>query len=268
MLRPSTVARHSRVGHCGEGQAGGGAHGLDRGENGGGAGGAVYANGACAPLGEQRGGMLRRGAIEAVAFVVDRNHDEHRKIGSSFTRGHESFARLVQRRHCLDDEQIRACFDQGMNLLREGGTCLFESGLAQGFEPHTQRTNRSADPGRSCLFFFQVGGGLFGQFDARGIDLSHFGAEAVAIEPKAVCTEGVGLKDFRARLEVLLVDGEDHARIGEIQLIEAPVDEDAAGIQHRAHSAISEDRPVGENVCKLRHSSVMLTHRWSKWAAG
>jgi len=56
--------------------------------------------------------------------------------------------------------------------------------------------------------------------------------------------EGVGLDDVRARLEVLLVDGADERRVGEVQLVEAAVHEHAAGVQHRAHGAVADDHAV------------------------
>ncbi len=99
-------AGHAGIGHGGEGKRGGFAHGLNGGEHGGRAGGAVDADGACAPLGEQGGGLLGRGAVEAVAFVVDGDHDQHGQMGGHFARGDESFAGLVERGHGFDDEHV------------------------------------------------------------------------------------------------------------------------------------------------------------------
>ena len=93
-----------------------------------------------------------------------------------------------------------------------------------------------------------------------GVDLGHFSGQSMAGQPEAVGAEGVGLKNLGAGLQVLLVNGEDQAGIGEVQLVVAAVDEDAAGVEHGAHGAVGEHGAAGEDVGKLRHSLVMLRH--------
>jgi hypothetical protein len=68
------------------------------------------------------------------------------------------------------------------------------------------------------------------------------------------------LKNLRARLQVFLVHRQNHCRVREIQLIEATIDEHSARVKHGAHGAIGKDRAVGEDVGKLGHSILMLSH--------
>ena len=49
--------------------------------------------------------------------------------------------------------------------------------------------------------------------------------------------------------------------IGEIQLVVAAVDEDAARVEHGAHGAVGEHGPASEDFGKLSHSVAMLSHR-------
>ena len=82
----------------------------------------------------------------------------------------------------------------------------------------------------------------------------------MAVEAEAVGAEGVGFKDFCAGLEIFLVDGEDEVGVGKVQLVVTAVDEDSARIEDRAHGAIGEHGAVGEDIGKLGHSIVMLSH--------
>ena len=83
----------------------------------------------------------------------------------------------------------------------------------------------------------------------------------MAGQAEAVGAEGVGLENLRAGLQILLVNGQNQAGIGEVQLVVAAVDEDAAGIKDCAHGAVGEHGAAGEDVGKLRHSLAMLSHK-------
>ncbi len=253
-------AGHAGVGHCRKRQSGGGAHGFNSGENGCRAGGAVDSDGARAPLGEQRGGLGGGCAIEAVALVVHRHHHQHGQVGSGFAGGGESFVGLVEGGHGFEDQQVDAGICEGFDLLREGGAGFVEPGFAEGFEAHSQRADGASDIRFAGLLFLEMRNGLACHSDAGGVDFSNFAGQAVAGKAKAVGAEGVGFKNLSAGLQVLLMDGEDEARVGEIQLVVAPVDEDAAGIEHSAHGAVGQYGTVGKNVGKLGHPLVMLRH--------
>ncbi len=63
--------------------------------------------------------------------------------------------------------------------------------------------------------------------------------------------EGVGLEDLGAGFDVLLVDLADQVGLRQVQLIEAAVDEHAAGVEHGAHGAIGHDDATGQLIAKF-----------------
>jgi len=202
---------------------------------------------------------LRGGcAVEAVAVVVHGDHDEDGEMRGDFAGGVEGFASLVEGGHGFQAEHVHAGGGKGLDLLGKGGAGLFQAGFAQGLQTHAEGADRAGYPGFAGLFVLEVLDGLAGKADACGVDLRDFAGEPVAAQAKAICAEGVGFQDLRAGLEVLLVDGEDEAGIGEIELVVAAVDEDAAGVKHGAHCAVGEDGAVGEDFSELAHSLAML----------
>ena len=54
-------------------------------------------------------------------------------------------------------------------------------------------------------------------------------------------------------LEVLVVDLPDEAGVREVELVEAAVQEDAAGVEHRAHGPVEDDGPRGQAVEERLH---------------
>ena len=80
------------------------------------------------------------------------------------------------------------------------------------------------------------------------VDLRDPVLEPVADQLVAVGAEGVGLDDVGAGPEVLPVDFLDEGGAGEVQLIEAAVDEDAAGVEHRAHRPVAEQDGLSQAV--------------------
>ena len=252
-------AGHAGVGHGRQGQRGGLAHGFNGGKHGGWAGGAVDADGARTPLREARGRMLGRGAIEAVAFVVDRDHDQDGQVGSDFTGGGEGFAGFVERGHGFNDEQVRAGLSQGIDLFGKGGTGFVEAGFAEGLKAHAKRADGAGDPGFSCLLFPEVLDGLAGKTDAGGVDFRDLASQSMAGQAEAVGAKGVGFDNLRTGLQIFLVDGENQAGVGQVQLVVTAVDEDATGVEHGSHGAVGENRAAGKDVGELGHSDAMLS---------
>jgi hypothetical protein len=80
----------------------------------------------------------------------------------------------------------------------------------------------------------------------------------VGPELEAVGAEGVGLDDLGPRLHVLVVDALHERGVGQVQLVEAAVQEDAAGVQNGPHGAVADDDtfldPLQERLhpCGLR----------------
>jgi len=251
-------ARHAGVGHGSQGQRGCGAHGLDGCQYRRGAGGAVHADGACAPLGEQGGGVRGRCAVKAVALVVDGDHNQHWQVRSDIVRSLERLLCLVQGGHGFDNQQVntvsRTVSSEHGDLLGEGGAGFVEAGFAERFKAYTERSDGAGNPGLAGLLFYKVIDGFARQPHASFIDFTHLAAEAVPGEAEAVGAKGVGLNDFGAGLKVLFVHGEDKARVGEIQFVVAAVDEHAARIEHRSHGAVGKHGAAQQGLGELRHS--------------
>ena len=162
------------------------------------------------------------------------------KLRRSFFGGQQSFARFIQRGHGLDDEQVDAGIGQGTDLLSKGGASFIEAGFAQRLEPDAERADGAGNVGGARLLLLEVVDGLPGQLDACGVDLGDLRGEAVAGEAEPVGAEGVGFEDLGAGLEVFLVNREDEVGVREVQFVVAAIDEDTAGVEHRAHGAIGE----------------------------
>ena len=73
------------------------------------------------------------------------------------------------------------------------------------------------------------------------VDRVQLVGEAERSELDAVRAERVGLDDVGAGADVFLVHLGDEVRLREVQRVEALVDEDALGVQHRAHRAITHE---------------------------
>jgi hypothetical protein len=171
----------------------------------------------------------------------------------------KSLVGFVQRRHGFDNQQVNAGFRQGANLLGKGRAGFVQAGLAQGLQAYAERTHRSGHPGFAGLLILEVLHGLPSQPYAGGVDFGHFPGQAMTRQPEAVGAKGVGFKNLGARLQILFVDRENQAGIGEIQLVVTAVDENPAGIEHSAHGAVGENGAIGKDVGKFGHSLVMLS---------
>src|SRR5206468_3373549 len=92
--------------------------------------------------------------------------------------------------------------------------------------------------------------------------------QAVHGELEAVRAEGIGLDPVGARLDVFGVNGLDDPGIVEIEHVEAGVERHAAGIEHGAHRAVAEERPLADaleegrghqTACRRRSASAAAT---------
>ena len=259
-VAPLDGPRHAGVGHGGQRQRGGPAHGLDGGQHRSRAGGAVHPDRSRAPFRQQRRGLSGRRAVQAVALVVHRHHHQYRQIGRRLSGSFQRLVCLIQRGHGLDNQKVDAGCSQGVNLLGEGRPGFVQAGLAQRLQTHSQRAHRSGYPGLAGMLFLQMLHRLAGQPHSGGIDFRHFAAQTMPGQPESIGPKGVGFKNFSPRLQVFLMDGQDQAGVGEVQFVVAAVDEDAAPVDHGTHGPVGEHRPVSEDVGELRHSLVMLSH--------
>src|ERR1035438_9862213 len=221
-------------------------------------------DGACAPLSKQGSGLLGRGAVEAVVLVVYRDHDQHRQIRRDSACSFKSYSGFVERGHGFDDKQVDAAswaaFCQNANLLGKGGAGFVEAGFAEGFQAHTERANRTSDPGLASLLVLKILDGLTRKANPGGVDFFHFPGQAMPGEADAVGSEGVGFDNLSPGLQVLFVNREDQTWVREIECGVAAVDEDPAGVEHGTHGAVGEQGAICEDLGKLGHSLVMLRH--------
>src|SRR5207237_1272368 len=94
-----------------------------------------------------------------------------------------------------------------------------------------------------------------GEPHAPGVDLAHPIREPVDRELEAVRAEGVRLDAVGPRGDVVGVDRLDDLRLVQVEDVEAGVERHAAGIEHRAHRAVAEERPRVEPAAKrVRHA--------------
>lgn len=174
-------------------------------------------------------------------------------MGRGLSGSDEGFPGLIERGHGLDHEEVDAGFGEGCDLLTESFAGFVEAGFAEGFEKNAEGADGAGDEGFACLLFFQVRCRLTGDAYAGDVDLSGTGGEAVAGESEAVGTKGVGFEDLSAALEVFLMDGENEGGVGEVELVVAAVDEDAARVEDGAHGAVAEDGAAGKDVIERSH---------------
>jgi len=190
--------------------------------------------------------VFRLVAVEGRAFLVEGERDDDGQLREGLDRGDRGPG-LVERGHRLEQEQVHAAFDEAFRLLAVGGDGLVEADVAEGLERLAQRSDRARHQGLALR-------GGPSDAGALAVDLGDLVLEAVGAELEAVGPERVGLDDLRSRLDVLLVHALDEAGVGEVQLVEAPVHEDAAGVQHRAHGAVAHDDTFGDALLEGLHA--------------
>jgi len=78
----------------------------------------------------------------------------------------------------------------------------------------------------------EIGGGA--------VDLLRLIGQAVAAQLQRIRAERVGLEDFGTRPDVLRMHFLHQPRLLEVELIVADVEEEAFGVQHRAHGPVED----------------------------
>ena len=119
-------------------------------------------------------------------------------------------------------------------LFREVLLRLVHAGLAPRLDADPERTDRPGDPGL-------IPRGMTRDARALHVDRVHLVGQAEMAQLDPVGAEGVRLDDVRPVTHVGLVDFGDQIGLGEVQLVEGPVEEDAFGVQHRAHRAVADE---------------------------
>jgi hypothetical protein len=88
---------------------------------------------------------------------------------------------------------------------------------------------------------------------ARHIDRVQLLGQAEGGELQAVCAEGVALEHVGAGAHVLAVHAAHELGIRQVQRVEGFVDEDAPGVEHRAHGAVAHEHPRRKRIDERRH---------------
>src|SRR6266576_2230275 len=131
----------------------------------------------------------------------------------------------------LQDEAVDTAREQAPHLPGERRLCFCFRRWAEGLEANPEGPDGAEDARAAA-------GGGARQLGSRAIDLFRLVREAVAVQLQRIGAEGVGLENLGAGAYVLRVHLLHQPRLLEVQLVVADVQEEALGIQHRAHGAI------------------------------
>ena len=195
---------------------------------------------------ERRRELLGRRAVEAVAVFLDRHLRHDRQVADAADRG-DGGAHLVQVAERFEHEEIDAAGEQRLGLFAEVGLGLVASGLAPRLDADAQRADRAGDVRLPA-------GRRLGQLRPFEVDVAQPVGQAEAAQLDAVGAERVRLDDIRAGADVVLVHLGDLARLGQVQRVEAAVDEDALRIEHRPHGAVAHEHALVDGFEKWLHS--------------
>ena len=127
----------------------------------------------------------------------------------------------------FDQQQVRAAFDQSLRLLVEKIGQLVEGDVAQVGVGAAGQLAGGADAARHEARDAGLGGEAVthaaGDLGRGPVDLQHALAQAVFAQGQAVGAEGIGLHRLRADGQEGGVDGLDHVRAGDDQIVVAAV---------------------------------------------
>ena len=164
------------------------------------------------------------------------------QVGRDGADGLDGEPELAEVREGLGDEPVHPALEQRLRLLPEGGGRLRLAERSERQEVLPERADGAEDEHVPAHRLADVAR----QPDARPVDVADPPLEPVHGELEAVGAERVRLEQVGARGDVLHVDRLDGLRVLEVQDVEAGVERDAPGVQHRAHGAVGEERPFLE----------------------
>ncbi len=183
-------------------------------------------------------GHVGRRVSQQSQVVTGERHAGGDGQGADRFGGAHRFRRFMQVAHRFNDDQIYAAGDQHGDLIVERGVSLRRSDSTEGRQPDSQWPDRSADENPRS----RLGNDVARQSHRRGVDVAHFGFEAVPCQLVAVCAEGVGFDDLRAGVNVSAMHIGHQGRLSQIQFVETLIELHAARVEHRSHRAVSEQR--------------------------
>ena len=144
----------------------------------------------------------------------------------------------------FEHEQVDATLEERRGLLREVGLGLVDAGLAPRLDADAERTNRAGD--------IRVPPGAARELRAVHVDLGRAIGEPERRELDPVGAEGIRLDDIGAGSHVGVVHVGYQLGLGQVQLVERPVQEHAARVQHRAHRPVADQDAAFELFEKRR----------------
>lgn len=154
-------------------------------------------------------------------------------------RGHrasreDGLTDLGQAAEGLQQDEIDPRLGERGDLLGERRPGLVDADAAEGHEVAAQRPHRAGDEGRGA----HSAARLAGQGHPGPVDLCHPVAQAVLGQLEAIGAEGVGLEQLRSGLQMTTMNSRRQLRRAEVDGVEAIVERDALGVEHRAHGTI------------------------------
>src|SRR5437879_3867374 len=135
---------------------------------------------------------------------------------------------------CFEDQQVNPAFEQRCDLFAEGVFGFLEGSFSQRFNPDAQGPYRTGDPSVEALC------SLLRQPSPGKINLPDSTSKPMPLKAIAITAKCVGFNDLRARLQIFMVDASYKIWLGQIQFVVAAIDENALGVQPRAHSAVAK----------------------------
>ena len=165
-------------------------------------------------------------------------------VGTTARTARIGGADLAQVAERLEHEQVDAALDERRGLFAEDRLGLVEAGLAPRLDADAERPDRAGDVGLVAR-----------RVRARGarpatLIVVQPSVEAERGQLDAVGAERVGLDDVGAGAHVGLVHVGDEVGLREVQLVEAAIEEDALGVEHRPHRAVADEHALVERFEK------------------
>ena len=192
----------------------------------------------------------RRSARERDAVVGERHLSDDRDVGDRADRRHGE-RDFLQVRKRLDDEAVDAALEEGLGLLPKRRQRLVGGDRSERRQILPEGPDRAEHEHVLARALAHVAR----ERDTPPIHLAHLALEPVDRELEPVRAEGVGLDAIGAGGDVVGVDRLDHARVVQVEDVEARIERDTARVEQGSHRAVAQERPRAQTAAKLvRHA--------------
>ena len=211
-------------------------------------------------LDQALGDLRRRRAQQRAVVLRERRAHHDRERRRARAGGGERLLHLAQVRLRLDDQQVDAAVGERGGLVPVGLERILRLDPAVRSQPHAQRPHRTGH---------EPGAGVTGEGRRGAVELGRPRGETVRAQPEPVPPERVREDDVGAGVDERAMDLEDPLRVVDVQQFEARADRLALLDQRRAHAAVGQERPFGEEGSErgaVHHPSVGAS-RWPRRSA-